>query len=922
MPQNELELQNQKLREALAKLEKTKDNYVELYDSAPVGYFTWDTEGVITQVNLTGARLLGIDQTSLTGKPFRYFLLPESQETFATHIHQLTQLKHHLTCELVIRNTNGNCFNAWVKSTPIFDKEGQLVGGRSIMIDNREKLQATGEEDKYFCSIEQCTTALFTANQQLQIQRDFSQMLGSLQELEEVWRYLLKVALQIDSLDCGGVYLVEEQTGKLTLVYHQGLSPQFVEGVSSYSPDSPQKQLILQGVPCYRQGSTPLLTHDDLKRQEGLRALAILPICYHGQAMAVLNLASHTHDEIPLHIRPTLEFLVSQAGIFIARFKTEARLKAILDNAAVGITLVDSTRSNFLHVNHQWANMMGYTVAELLQMTVAEVSYSTNELNLNLKLREQLRVGEINCFRMEKQYRRKDGSVFWGDLTVTPIRTRAGVQTDVGIIVDITERKQAEEKLRQAKEAAEVANRAKSAFLGNMSHELRTPLNAILGYAQILKQDSTLTEVQQEEIATIERSGEHLLTLINDVLDLSKLESGHLELTPRDIYFDSFIRGISELFRMRAAQKGIAFRYQPLTQLPEIIHVDETRLRQILLNLLSNAIKFTSQGGVTLKVGYHYEKIRFQVEDSGMGIAPEDLAKLFTTFQPVGERNYQLQGTGLGLAISKKLTTMMGGKLYAESKLGQGSTFWLELELPAVAGEYSERFKRQDKPIIVGIEGPPHRILVVDDNTDNRLFLVNLLKPLGFDVIEAREGRESIEKAQQSKPDLILMDLLMPGMDGWEATRQIRKLPELNKVIVIAISASAFEIHQQQSREVGCKDFIATPILLDVLLEKLQNCLNLNLIYADGEAPPPTALSQLPENATALQGMLTTEQATTLYRLALIGDIHGLRVYIEQLEKSDAKLVPLTKKLQQWTKNFQYEFILEIAQREMKDAAD
>jgi PAS domain S-box-containing protein len=919
MPQNELELQNQELREALAELKKTKDNYVELYDSAPVGYFIWDAEGVITQVNLTGAELLGIDRTSLTGKPFRYFLLPESQETLATHIHQLTQFKHNLTCELLIRNTNGNCFNAWVKSTPIFDKDGQLVCGRSIMMDHREKQQATGEVDKYYCSIEQCTTALFTANQQLQIQRDFSQALGSFQELAEVWRYLLRAALQIDGIDCGVVYLVEELTGELTLVYHQGLSPQFIEGVSSYSPDSPQKQLIMQGLPHYQQTSVPLLTENDLKAREGLRALAILPIRYHGQAIAVVNLASHTHDEIPLHIRPTLEFLTNQAGIFIVRFQSEARLKAILDNAAVGITLVDSARSRFLHVNHQWAEMTGYTVAELLQMTVADVSSSAEELNFNMQLREQLRTGEINCFRMEKQYRRKDGSIFFGDLTVTSIRTQTGIQTDVGIIIDITERKQTEEKLRQAKEAAEVANRAKSAFLANMSHELRTPLNAILGYAQILNRDSSLTELQQEEIVAIERNGEHLLTLINDVLDLSKLESGRLELTLGDIYLDGFIRGIGDLFRMRAEEKGITFRYQPLTQLPEIIHADETRLRQVLLNLLNNAVKFTLHGGVTFKVGYHYEKIRFQIEDSGIGIAPEDLAKLFAPFQPVGERNYQLQSAGLGLAISKKLTTMMGGKLYAESKLGQGSTFWLELELPAVAGEYPKRFKRQDKPIIVGIEGPPRRILVVDDNTDNRLFLVNFLRPLGFDVIEAQEGQESVEKALQSKPDLILMDLLMPGMDGWEATRQIRQLPELKEVIVIAVSASAFEIHQQLSREVGCKDFIAKPIYTEVLLEKLQNNLDLKWIYADGHTPPPTALSQLPEDTALLQGQLTPEQATTLYRLALIGDINGLRVYIEQLEKSDAKLVPLTKKLQQWTKNFQYEFILEIAQREMKE---
>ncbi|HDN26277.1 MAG TPA: response regulator, partial [Thioploca sp.] len=448
-------------------------------------------------------------------------------------------------------------------------------------------------------------------------------------------------------------------------------------------------------------------------------------------------------------------------------------------------------------------------------------------------------------------------------------------------------------------------------------------LNGVLGYAQILKKDKTLTTQQQEGMAVIQRSGEYLLTLINDILDLSKVEANHIELVPTDCYFETFLQGMTELFQMRAEQKGIVFRYQALTPLPRVIRADETRLRQILINLLGNAVKFTQQGSVTFKVGLtqtpnakrQTQTILFQVEDTGVGVAPEELEKIFLPFQQVGEQNYQAQGTGLGLAICKKLVELMGGELHVDSTLGQGSIFWMALDLPEASDVIPEP---TNKPEIIGVENPPPTILVVDDKPDNRSILNHLLTPLGFKIVEACDGQEGVDKARQSQPAVILMDLVMPNMDGFEATRQIRKIPELKDVVVIAISASAFDFHQQQSIEAGCNDFIAKPFEMDTLLEKLQTHLPVKWIYDEPQtsfsATGKSIYSALWEGGTfhppAMKGP-SPEQAAILFELTQKGDIEEILLYAEKLEPAELKRFSI--EIKELADEFQVSQIGEIA---------
>jgi predicted ATPase/signal transduction histidine kinase/CheY-like chemotaxis protein/tRNA A-37 threonylcarbamoyl transferase component Bud32 len=469
---------------------------------------------------------------------------------------------------------------------------------------------------------------------------------------------------------------------------------------------------------------------------------------------------------------------------------------------------------------------------------------------------------------------------------------------------------------QKAEEAAAAANQAKSDFLANMSHELRTPLNGILGYTQIFKKDKNLTNQQKNGISIIHQCGEHLLTLINDILDISKIEARKMEIYPNDFLFTTFIEGIKDLFRIRAEQKGLTLNYQTLSLLPKSIRADEKRLRQILINLLGNAVKFTEKGIITLRVSYYQEKLQFQVEDTGIGIAADQLEEIFLPFQQVGEYSRNTEGTGLGLAISRQLVELMGGELKVESTLGKGSLFCVDLDLPEVFPDPDATHLVEGN--IIGFKGSKKKILIVDDQLANRSVLVNLLQPLGFKVVEASNGQEALNKACKFKPDCILMDLVMPVLDGFEATRRIRKLAELAEIVVIAVSASVFNMDQQQSREVGCNDFLAKPIRETNLLEKLRIYLGLEWVYEDK--------SEVKNIKEEQQNSLTTSSLTrqtaivappaaeiaTLLNLAMMGDLKGIVEQAAKLEALDQQLLPFTTHLRQLAKSFKVKQVLDL----------
>ena len=459
--------------------------------------------------------------------------------------------------------------------------------------------------------------------------------------------------------------------------------------------------------------------------------------------------------------------------------------------------------------------------------------------------------------------------------------------------------------LSESKEAAEVANRAKSEFLANMSHELRTPLNGILGYAQILDLSNTITREERKGISVINQCGSHLLMLINDILDLSKIEARKMKLHPTEFHFPSFLRGVSEICRIKAEQKQVAFLYEIDGEIPAGISADEKRLRQVLINLLGNAIKFTDEGSVKLIVksqkttedaSSQLYQIRFQVEDTGVGMTPKQIEKIFLPFEQVGSAHKQSEGTGLGLTITHSIIAMMNSELKVQSEVGQGSTFWFDAELLA-APDWVKISAKLPKGKIIGYKGTPVTILAVDDHWENLAVLVNLLKPLGFKVLEAHNGQEGLDKAIAHHPDLIISDVAMPIKDGYEMMRELRQQRAgLDAIPVIISSASVFDSDRHESFVAGANEFLPKPIQADSLLEALSKMLDLEWCH-DGALAVPVQEPAVETLSTTDLVVPPPSDLEPLYELARRGLVNDLIGALEQLQVKEVQYSAFSQRL-------------------------
>ncbi|MFB2921992.1 response regulator [Aerosakkonema funiforme] len=491
---------------------------------------------------------------------------------------------------------------------------------------------------------------------------------------------------------------------------------------------------------------------------------------------------------------------------------------------------------------------------------------------------------------------------------------------------DISDRKQAEAAWEKAKEAALRANQAKSEFLSKMSHELRTPLNAILGFTQLLARDNSLNQVQREQLGIVERSGEHLLQLINDVLEMSKIEAGRIAFNENNFDLISTLNSIKEMLQLKAESKRLQLIFDCDPNTPQYLRTDENKLRQVLINLIGNAIKFTSSGGVVLRVmpgndlaeilsknSTKSRKLLFEVEDTGPGIAPHEIDSLFDPFVQTETGRNSEQGTGLGLPISRQFVQLMGGDITVKSVLGEGTIFKFDVKVELVEAKEVQTYQSSKRAIALAPNQPKYRILAVDDRWESRQLLIHLLSPLGFDMRAAENGQQAIEEWQSWEPHLILMDMQMPVMDGYEATKYIKAHLKGQATVIIALTASVFEENRITVLSAGCDDFVRKPFREEVLLEKIATYLGVRYVYSEVQSTTSTqsreSQKQLePESMT----VMPSEWITQLYEAA--DSIDNDRI-LELIAEIPAEEAFLAQYLTDLVKKFRCDAIIDLIER-------
>ncbi len=617
--------------------------------------------------------------------------------------------------------------------------------------------------------------------------------------------------------------------------------------------------------------------------------------------------------------------LIAGAGLSVVAgmARDAVRYQSLLKSAVDGIHVVNET-GDLVEASESFWRALGYSPKAPPPLNAAD--WDPDYPAEKLFALERAAHGAPTLYR--SRHRRADGSL----MDVEVVARGMDMDNRRYLILsarDIGERLAADAELRRykthleevveqrtadlvvARNAALAANRAKSVFLANMSHELRTPLNAILGFSALMRRDSGLSEEQRGTLSIINRSGEYLLKLINDVLDMAKIEAGQMQLAHAPFDLGGLVHDLMEMMRIRASEKGLTLLLDQSSEFPRYIVGDEARVRQILVNLIGNAIKFTEEGGVTVRLGTHQNAIAhliIEVEDSGPGIGAAEQAAIFQPFVQLGDAS-DSRGTGLGLSITHQFVQLMNGRLSLESQPGRGALFRVDLPLTAASESDVRRMVAQDEGDVIGLaEGEPsRRILIVEDQSENQLLMKKVLEPLRYSLMVAENGKQAVELFESWRPDLIFMDRRMPVMDGLESTRRIRARPGGAGVKIVAVTASAFREQRDEMLQAGLDDFIRKPYRSREIYDSLARQLGVKFRYA---APPP------PLDAES-EAPLTPEQFAPVpepLRAALAAALESLeRPRIDAALRAIAPHAPgLSRSLTALAENFQYAAILRV----------
>ncbi|KST67552.1 chemotaxis protein CheB [Mastigocoleus testarum] len=848
----------------------------------------------------------------LIGQSWHILYEPEELGRFEREIFPILQQRGKWQGEALAKHRDGHTFNEELTLT--FTPAGDLISScrdiTEIKQAQEQILQANAELEQ---RVAQRTQSL--ANFSNCLQQIHRLAVSNYQQLDDLFSNYLQAGCQMFNLPTGIVSEVNDSIYNIVAVE----SPLDLE-VGYKSPClctycGSVVEENLSTITYNQLGESKSIKNPPTCLDLKLESFIITPIFVNGNLYGRLIFCDtkFRKSEFTEEERKIIELMAKDIGNSIASVQTEAALRkneklfrSTFEQAAIGIAHLNP-EFRFLKVNQGFCQMLGYSEAELLQKGFADVTDPEDSV-LDLEYVRQMLAGEFESYSCEKRYIDSNGLIVWAHLTVTLIKHKSGkAEYFVAIVGNISDRKQAEIDLKESKTKLQKANQAKDAFIAHMSHELRTPLNSILGFSSILQKDSDLTTQQLDSIRIINQSGQHLLTLINDILDLSKITANKLQLEPQEFNFIQFLNEIATIFRLRAQQKYLKFSTSISPSLPKIVSADETRLRQVLLNLLGNAVKFTSNGTITFKVSNiktkqqkkrlkpgKIQKIRFQIEDTGIGIPSTKFTEIFLPFRQLRNITENPEGTGLGLNISQNIIQLMGSQIQLKSKVGQGTKFWFDLEI-----------LEADANILPTSSGPnyqnirclrePQKILVVDDRNDNRALLVRYLEPLGFIIAEANNGETGLAIAETFKPDAILVDLVMPVMDGKEMITRIKQHHELQNTVTIMISANSQSILKQS--EMNCHGFLSKPVDLEQLLELLESNLQLDWQSVETVTEEDLYVLVVPPQQELIQ----------LLELAKFGDIEAIKEQINFFEETNSQYIPFVQKVRQLVLNCQQE---------------
>ncbi|MEG3921689.1 AAA family ATPase [Microcoleus sp. T3_A4] len=707
-------------------------------------------------------------------------------------------------------------------------------------------------------------------------------------------------------------------------------------------------------------------TNDPYIKSRQPKSILCAALMNQGQLSAIVYLENNltTQAFTPDRLE-VLQLLSGQAAIALTNAKLyaevkerENRLTQFIDAMPIAVTVHDTT-GQITYANqtaHQLSAIPTIPeantekLAETYQLYLAGTNelYPTAQMPIVRSLGgETVKVDDIEFHRPDK--------IVSLEVSSTPIVDETGkINYAIATFQDITDRKQAEKVLadynrtleqqvsdrtlelqreiierQRAEDAAQQANRAKSTFLANMSHELRTPLNAILGFSQLMNRSSNLLQEQQEHLSIITRSGEHLLELINQVLDLSKIEAGRTTLNETNFDLHRLLDDIENMFQLPAEKKGLQLLVERMVDVPQYVRTDEIKLRQILINLISNAIKFTSEGGIYVKIKNQdlAQQICFEIEDTGAGIDVSELDKIFEAFVQTKTGEESQQGTGLGLTIARSFVQLMGGEMTVSSRAGGGTIFKFDIKVNSVESADRQREQPTRRVMAIAPNQPRYRIIVADDAFDNRQLLVKLLSAIGFEVYEAKNGREAIEKWEQYSPHLIFMDMRMPVMDGYEATKQIKEgnhrgiaptenedfvgvvPPCLPQTAIIAITASSFEEEKAVVLSIGCDDFIRKPFREANIFDALHKHIGVQFVFEELNAAPSFTENEVNVLTKTAFSELPPQLVANLQQAISNLDLEQMQIVISQIREINQ---PLARASAACIKNFQYEQLLNL----------